>query len=155
MSKLILNIVTLLIYLLIISCNDEYVHNGCDGNLSNEVYSGRFEANNIKSLGYIASDSRTLYPMPTKEQIDKVLIIKDADFLRAFEKSLKEHSKDQLTQGAAKSFHIFILFKNGKTACLFSSVKTRGAYLSPMFSFDSYGYFNNNLHNLIQSHHSK
>ena len=125
----------------------------CSVAQSEKVYAGKFDPAQIESVGVIASNQKSVYPIPDIRRSASTTYIANPDFNSKFKESLPNASgrDEPILAGFDRGFHIFVFFRSGQQACLFGRVTSSGFMIEPMFTGNSYARINNSVYNLFAS----
>jgi len=136
------------------SCSKiDKVDSECSIRVSEKVYNGQFDVNDVEYIGIINGVSqKSLYPLPDWKGSSSILVIKDVKFFKDFKTSLIAAGWKQnptVVNNIVGNVQILVSFKSGPGAYLHCYSTGHSLKVSPMFEDDSYGNENEALFALI------
>ena len=130
------------------SCEEKVELHSSSVEVSELIYSGNFDINEIKKIGVLLSAQRTLYPEPTWKKETSVKWSEEVEFFKSFQTTLRSHSRDDFFV-MEQSIHVVVILNDGSRGYLFGRSTKKGPSFGPKFEVDSFGGVNTALGRLL------
>lgn len=118
---------------------------------SEELFLGKCEAKDIAFVALLPSNQRSIYPIPELDLRQKIKIATDRKFIGDFTESFKPQTSamKDMPENFSKSFHLYVVFYQGDSACLHGALYGKKFLIQPMFKDNSIAIMRNNLYNML------
>lgn len=150
MNKYTYTAATFIFIIITCSCSSkEKINSGCSIQVSENVFSGKFDVNNITSIKIInCVTQQSAYPLPLWKPSNNSIEIHDPAFFNKFKKAIIAagwKTKTPEIIHISGSVQIIVSFKKGPGAYLFCRSTGHSLGVTPMFEHDAYGNSNEPL----------
>jgi len=119
---------------------------GCSPQVSEQVYLGHLELDEIEEISFLESSQKGLYPVPDWEaRSNELVTFRAQEFFERFDNALRKNAftSGEYVRGDVQTLHILIRLRGKEDAYFCGFAREKGFMLTPMFEQDSYGGINN------------